>query len=98
MDRESCSKSFDDFSRLPRGVDESLLCAQDEDKTRRADACLGDSGGPLLMSQGPNYSIVGVTAFGQACGNPTPGVYTAVYSYLDWIEKQVWPEISNETR
>lgn len=94
VDRESCAKSFDGFSKLPRGLDESMLCVLDTNDTRRSDACQGDSGGPLLMLAGPNHSIVGITAFGQSCGSPIPGVYTAIYSYLEWIERQVWPGIT----
>lgn len=98
MDRTSCAELYEGllFSKLPRGLDESLVCALDVNSTRGADACQGDSGGPLLMVAGPNHSVVGVTAFGQLCGGSTPGIYTAVYSYLDWIERQVWPEMADE--
>lgn len=38
------------------------------------------------------YTVVGVTSFGKKCGNiGTPGVYTRVYAFLDWIESIVWP-------
>ncbi|KAL6440722.1 hypothetical protein ACFW04_003288 [Cataglyphis niger] len=96
VDRESCAKSFNGFSKLPRGLDDNMICVLDTNVTRRSDACQGDSGGPLLMFTGPNHSIVGITAFGQSCGGSIPGVYTAVYSYLEWIERQVWPEINDE--
>jgi len=98
VNRESCAKSFNGFNKLPRGLDENMLCLLDTNVTRRSDACQGDSGGPLLMLAGPNHSIVGITAFGQFCGGPIPGVYTAIYSYLEWIEKQVWPEIVGENK
>lgn len=96
IDRESCAKSYEDFAKLPRGIDENMLCVLDTNVTRRADACEGDSGGPLLMLAGSNHSIVGVTAFGYPCGGPTPSIYTAVYSYLEWIEREVWPEMMDE--
>lgn len=55
----------------------------------------GDSGGPLQLyhpHQSCMYEIIGVTSFGKGCGNiNTPGVYTRVYHYLDWIEGIVWP-------
>lgn len=55
----------------------------------------GDSGGPLQVyhqSQSCMYEIVGVTSFGKGCGSvDTPGVYTRVYHYLEWIESIVWP-------
>lgn len=93
VDRESCGKLFNGFSKLPRGLDDNMLCVLDTNVTRRSDACQGDSGGPLLMLAGPSQTIVGITAFGQTCGGSIPGVYTAVYSYLEWIERKVWPEM-----
>lgn len=98
VDKESCARSFNNFNKLPHGLDDNMLCALDTNVTRRSDACQGDSGGPLLMITGPNHSIVGITAFGQSCGGPIPGVYMAVYSYLDWIEEQVWPDMTDKTR
>lgn len=58
--------------------------------------CLqGDSGGPLqrvLEKPYCMYSIVGVTSFGKFCAFKfTPAIYTRVSSYIDWIEKIVWP-------
>lgn len=67
-----------------------MICAVDTNLTRGADACLGDSGGPLLLFSQQGVKVVGITAFGQACGGSKPGVYTAIYPYLDWIEEQVW--------
>ncbi|XP_052131239.1 CLIP domain-containing serine protease HP8-like isoform X2 [Frankliniella occidentalis] len=55
------------------------------------DACSGDSGGPLLKVEayngGPRYFIVGIVSFGsKRCGlTPSPGVYTRVSYYVDWI-------------
>lgn len=58
----------------------------------------GDSGGPAQIyhsSVSCMYTIVGVTSFGKVCGTEgVPGVYTRVYSYLDWIENIVWPSAS----
>lgn len=54
-----------------------------------------DSGGPIQVSTATNiclYHIVGITSFGSPfCGQRnSPGVYTRVSSYLDWIESKVW--------
>lgn len=98
VDRESCAKSYEDFAKLPRGIDENMLCVLDTNVTRRADACGGDSGGPLLMLAGSNHRIVGVTAFGYPCGGPIPSIYTAVHSYLEWIEREVWPEMIEDEK
>ena len=59
----------------------------------RADTCQGDSGGPLVCSNGKNsygvqqYALFGVTSWGKGCGKETPGVYTKVSMYLDWIKQ-----------
>lgn len=60
--------------------------------------CYGDSGGPVTMAheQGtptlekvrnpPKYILVGLVSRGPACGEKgTPGVYTKVSSFKDWI-------------
>jgi secreted trypsin-like serine protease len=53
----------------------------------------GDSGGPLQVkiTETTAYSIVGVTSFGPGvCGGSTPGIYTRVDKYVDWIESVIW--------
>ncbi|XP_062552028.1 uncharacterized protein LOC134217285 isoform X2 [Armigeres subalbatus] len=49
----------------------------------------GDSGGPLQVKLMHNMRqtpfIIGVTSFGLICGTSTPGVYTRVASYHQWI-------------
>ncbi|XP_078048043.1 venom protease [Augochlora pura] len=96
--REECAKHYEGMRQLPRGFDDSMICAIDRNISRRSDACQGDSGGPLLMISENGDSIVGITAFGQACGTATPGVYMSVLSFLDWIEEQVWspPQTNNK--
>ncbi|KAK4306864.1 hypothetical protein Pmani_021332 [Petrolisthes manimaculis] len=62
-----------------------MLCAGD--KKGGKDTCLGDSGGPLTVAQEDDrHTLVGITSFGSGCGDPnSPGAYTRVSSYLDWI-------------
>lgn len=90
VSREECEKHYMGHPRLPNGIDDNFICAIDNNSSRRADACQGDSGGPLLMMSERGDSVIGITAFGNTCGSPAPGVYTAIYSYLDWIEEHVW--------
>jgi hypothetical protein len=58
------------------------------------DACQGDSGGPLSVDQivSPGVAryhptLIGIVAYGKGCARPkTPGVYTRVLAYHDWIQ------------
>lgn len=47
------------------------------------DTCQGDSGGPMVnVSTG---RLVGVTSWGKDCAVRSPGVYTRVSYYFDWL-------------
>lgn len=51
-----------------------------------ADACAGDSGGPLMIRSGSDWNLVGIVSFGLGCGLPNfYGVYTDVEYYRGWI-------------
>jgi len=94
--QQECNQTYvNDINRsLPKGIiDETQMCAGSH--TERRDTCQGDSGGPFQTYHSLQcmYSIDGVTSSGKGCGRiNTPGVYTRVYPYLDWIENIVWPE------
>ncbi|XP_049961090.1 serine protease snake-like [Schistocerca serialis cubense] len=77
--------------RFPEGLDSSVICAGDPQGV--VAICDGDSGGPLLAKEDTfTYSIVGITSIGPSpCGGNIPSLYTRVSSYIDWIEKYVWP-------
>ena len=72
-------------------VDETHLCAGGE---LGKDSCSGDSGGGLFSNlndpfdgKETRWEVVGIVSFGtNLCGNGTPGVYTRVSQYLQWIE------------
>ena len=51
------------------------------------DSCQGDSGGPLAQRwYSDQWVVAGVVSFGDGCANPnTPGVYTKVSHFADWI-------------
>ncbi|XP_048824087.1 LOW QUALITY PROTEIN: transmembrane protease serine 4 [Lagopus muta] len=64
-------------------VTQKMLCAGLPEGG--VDTCQGDSGGPLLYSN-RHWQVVGIVSWGFGCGTPsTPGVYTSVRMYLDWI-------------
>ena len=49
---------------------------------------LGDSGGPLYcQSESENFYLAGIISHGEGCArSDSPGVYTRVSAYKDWIE------------
>lgn len=57
------------------------------------DTCQGDSGGPLACYSGGSYQLAGVISWGgkgNGCGKAeSPGVYTKVQSYTDWITEKM---------
>lgn len=73
----------------PRPIFPTNICAGFEEGGR--DACRGDSGGPLFLfiSNAENHVEpvqFGITSWGHECGlAKRPGVYTRVFSYLEWI-------------
>eukprot|EP01087_Luapelamoeba_hula_P020423 TRINITY_DN6962_c0_g5_i1.p1 TRINITY_DN6962_c0_g5~~TRINITY_DN6962_c0_g5_i1.p1 ORF type:complete len:337 (+),score=29.47 TRINITY_DN6962_c0_g5_i1:273-1283(+) len=62
-----------------------MLCAGDTLNGGK-DACLGDSGGPLIIGYGPTARLVGLTSFGVGCGDKAfPGVYSRVSAFKDFV-------------
>uniref|UniRef100_A0AAG5DNZ6 Peptidase S1 domain-containing protein n=1 Tax=Anopheles atroparvus TaxID=41427 RepID=A0AAG5DNZ6_ANOAO len=89
---EQCRAMFNAVM-LPFPTGDKIMCAIGEKSKvndEYTDTCQGDSGGPLIMSVREKFYLVGVVAFGATCGGSTPGVYTRVSHYIDWIEQKVW--------
>jgi secreted trypsin-like serine protease len=55
------------------------------------DSCLGDSGGPILVSIDKQLKLAGLVSWGSGCGQPELyGVYTEVTAYSDWISARFY--------
>ncbi|XP_055586916.1 serine protease persephone-like [Uranotaenia lowii] len=101
VDRTECNytvahqKAVTNTRKLLGELQSTQICAlgRDDRNVTTADACEGDSGGPLeLITKNRRY-IVGITSSGKPCGTAnSPGIYTRVSQYIGWIESIVWPD------
>ncbi len=64
-------------------INPTMMCAYEEGE----DTCQGDSGGPLILTGETieEDSLVGIVSWGYDCGGDTPGVYTRISYFYDWI-------------
>ncbi|MBN3300203.1 TRYB2 Tryptase, partial [Amia calva] len=47
-------------------------------------------GAPLVCKKTKCWVLAGIMSFGEQCARPgSPGIYTRVCSYLDWIKSQI---------
>lgn len=85
----ACQNKYNTFlqgNTISISISDAMLCAGND----KADACAGDSGGPLLWTEVRRWTVGGVVSFGpSSCGNDAPGVYTRVDKYLAWIKEVV---------
>jgi secreted trypsin-like serine protease len=70
---------------------EPMLCAgrlaSTPDAADGVGTCFGDSGGPLLVSDGEVWTQVGITSWGFECASDrSPDAYTRVSQYADWVD------------
>ncbi|KAL4712413.1 hypothetical protein ACJJTC_001574 [Scirpophaga incertulas] len=80
VSRKVCEERYNTKKAI---INEGMICAGLID-VGGLDACIGDSGGPLIHKG----VVIGLVSFGYSCGhNYYPGVYTNLAYYTDWINK-----------
>ncbi|OXA63606.1 Transmembrane protease serine 6 [Folsomia candida] len=69
-------------------VTDSMMCAGY--MAGEVDACVGDSGGGLIVKDNEKYILAGITSWGRGCGRKKqPGVYTKIhFALIEWIRKE----------
>lgn len=69
-------------------ISDNMLCAGTLGD--RKDACIGDSGGPMITKYKNTWFLVGLVSWGEGCGKKEKfGVYTKVSQYLEWIQHHI---------
>lgn len=80
VDRSTCSQA------MVNNVTENVLCAGVLGQIQ--DACVGDSGGPMMVQYRETWFLIGLVSWGEGCGQKDKlGVYTKVSNYLEWIDR-----------
>ncbi|KAJ8669671.1 hypothetical protein QAD02_000930 [Eretmocerus hayati] len=83
VSNEDCKRAFAPYK--DQVIDERVMCAGYTQGGK--DACLGDSGGPMMFPKSSYYYVIGIVSFGFRCAEPgIPGVYTRVTHFLKFIE------------
>ncbi|KAM8710792.1 hypothetical protein ACLKA7_017427 [Drosophila subpalustris] len=90
MENEVCRSSYARLNRTnsENQFDKAVLCAGV--LTGGKDSCNGDSGGPLMTTEGfgnqLRFYLIGIVSYGVGCARPeVPGVYTSTQFFMDWI-------------
>lgn len=85
-----CQKKYNRSTRISYDVTEGMLCVTPTKDSPRGGACMGDSGGPIVLRN--TTIIVGIASWTELhdnCTKPFPDAFTRVTQYLDWIQTKV---------
>merc|ERR1719225_972877 len=78
---EDCNESY---SGNGYSVADSMICAGLPEGGK--DSCQGDSGGPFIAGEPGSEELIGIVSWGIGCARKgSPGVYTEVSFFVDWI-------------
>ncbi|XP_024409218.1 brain-specific serine protease 4 [Desmodus rotundus] len=87
IDSEICGRLY--WRGAGQGaITEDMLCAGYLEGER--DACLGDSGGPLMCQVEGTWLLAGIISWGEGCAERNrPGVYISLASHRSWVQRIV---------
>jgi len=89
IDNEECIKWHEDKNILVQ-LHSEMFCAGH--KKGKMDACLGDSGGPLIIHYNGRWTLIGITSAGFGCAvDKQPGIYHKIGKTTNWILSQIAP-------
>ncbi|CAG4963615.1 unnamed protein product [Colias eurytheme] len=89
LSTEQCIK-WHQSKQISVEIHSEMICAGHSDGHQ--DACLGDSGGPLIVKDNGRYYLAGITSAGFGCGvDHQPGIYHNVLTTASWIRDIVHP-------
>lgn len=94
VEQGTCRRFYSSYGMT---INASMLCAGDA--TGSVDACVGDSGGPLLVwhAASQQWQQIGIISWGTACGSAGAyGVYTNLSNFLPWIESHTGSAVASE--
>ncbi|XP_060808583.1 testisin [Amyelois transitella] len=90
LSKEQCIK-WHQSKQISVEIHSEMICAGHSDGHQ--DACLGDSGGPLIVLDNGRYYLVGITSAGFGCGvDHQPGIYHNVKVTSNWIKGVIAPQ------
>ncbi len=87
VSNETCNNAFNAIG-YHDDITENMFCAGFVQGGR--DACIGDSGGPLIVWDGSGWKLAGLVSWGEDCALPDLyGVYTRVPKLIRFINQYV---------
>ncbi|XP_038610491.1 brain-specific serine protease 4 [Tachyglossus aculeatus] len=85
---ETCSHLYRRGGGQQEIITPDMLCAGYREGKK--DACLGDSGGPLMCQAEGSWLLAGIISWGEGCAErDRPGVYIRLTTHQAWIRETV---------
>lgn len=89
VEHDVCEKKLADaLENESFNLSNGFLCAGGNEN----DLCIGDSGAPLVCpveGEENKFVLTGIASYGLKCFTETPGIYTNVAKYFDWVQGEL---------